>query len=104
MKANEINTEQVFEGKMLRYPKAGQHYKDSVRLGHIFPTTDSQRKYVGESGYYLDVLGLGDVEEIEKVLNEHGITGNYVYTKNHNYVRLDIFSNARLLKIFRGEY
>lgn len=72
-----------------------------IELGRLWPTTKEQMKYFVRSGYCLNVLGLKDVCNIEFILNKYGMTGDYKFTKNKNWVRLE--NNGDLRECMRKE-
>lgn len=63
------------------------NYKHIMRLGRVFPTTKAQAISFLSFGW-LDVLNAADVAIVEALLNKHGYTGNYEFTKSQNWVRL----------------
>ena len=101
MKASEINLKKegsLFSAKT--YP-AGSHYKFTMSLGRVFPTTKAQAVAFIEMGVKPDVYNMDDVEFVEKELSPYGFVGDYRYTKNRRWVRLvnlDELHNALKLK------
>lgn len=79
-----------------------QHYKQSMRIGRVFPTNKAQAAYFVSRSQSLDVLNSYDVNTVEAFLNKHGFEGNYRYTKSGNWVRLE--NNNVLLAALKLEY
>lgn len=102
MKANLINlTKQGFNFSANTYaPKS--HYKMSMRLGHVFPTTKAQAHFFVVESLQMDVLNMDDVEVIENLLNKHGFEGDYKLTKSESWVRLQ--NNLDLISALKKEY
>jgi hypothetical protein len=82
--------------------KSGSHYKFLMTMGRIFPTTLSQAKYFVSQGVCLDVLNYQDVQIVESMLNKHGYSGDYKYTKSQTWVRL--INSGDLIKALKSEY
>lgn len=92
MKATELNLEKV-EYTMLYNPKAGEHVSALIRLGRLFPKTAAQAKKVISKGIQPDAMNIKDVENMELLLNKHGMSGEYKYTKSKSWVRIDNFGD-----------
>ena len=90
--------------RMLIYDGKRWQYRDAMHRGHVFPMNAQQAKWFQRRDSYLDVLGMGDVEEIEKVFAEYGDgeSGSYQYTKNKNFVRL--LNTWALQEAFKRNY
>jgi hypothetical protein len=71
------------------------HYKLTMRLGRVFPTTKTQAISFLSFGW-LDVLNATDVAIVEALLNKHGYTGSYEFTKSQNWVRLASVAEFRM--------
>lgn len=82
--------------------KSGSHYKFLMGMGRIFPTTVAQAKYFVSEGISLDVLNYQDVQIVEGMLNKHGYSGEYKWTKSGTWVRL--INSGDLHKALRAEY
>jgi hypothetical protein len=88
MKATEINLKKDgFNFNCNTYP-ARSHYRFTMRLGCVFPTTRAQAKYFITEDIWLDVLNGDDVETVESMLVKHGFEGDYRFTKSKKWVRL----------------
>jgi len=100
MKASEINLKKQGYAFNCNNYKARTHYKFIMSLGRCFPSTKPQAKYFIQENIHLDVLNVDDVEVIESILNKHGFTGEYKYTKSQIWVRLqnhsDLYSALKL--------
>jgi len=68
--------------------KKGEHYSYRLEIGRLFPTTKTQAKAFVKGEYGLDMLGIGDVEKIEALLQKHGFQGKFKYTKSKRWVWL----------------
>ena len=102
MKATEVNLQKEgFNFNCNTYP-ARSHYKFLMRLGRVFPTTKAQAKYFISEGICLDVLNYDDVQIVEEVLNRHGFSGSYKYTKSEQWVRLQ--NDSDLHEALKKEY
>lgn len=77
------------------------HYKSLMRLGRVWPTTKAQARYY-ISCPSIDVLNYEDVQAVEALLNRHGFTGQYSYTKSGRWVRL--VNNNNLITALKLEY
>lgn len=87
MKANEIMFVTVSANYFSANTKGGQ-YKQSMRWGSVFPSTKAQAKFFIKERIQMGVLNNKDVERIEYLLNKHGFSGEYKYTKSREWVRL----------------
>lgn len=103
MKQQELTHENLFKGRLLTTKKERQHYTDLVSKGLLFPTTIQQVRYMIKRNARFGKLGLGDVEDIEKVFNRYGMSGDYAYVEKKHYAILSLFSMARLLKLMETE-
>jgi len=89
MKASELKmTPVTWNMSVVRYPK-GAHIRSRTKDGHWFPTTKAQLKRFKR----LDVLNSKDVQDIESIMNLHGMKGKYKYTKSEQWVRLQNFDD-----------
>jgi hypothetical protein len=102
MKATELNLENVNYNMSCNTVKCGQHYKFTMRLGRMFPTTKAQAVYFASQGICLGALNANDVDMIEKLMNKHGFEGDYKYTKSKVWVRLK--NNDDLIKAIKLEF
>lgn len=84
MKAQELNLEKQGFTMSANIHKAGSHTSMLINLGRLLPTTKAQAKKFNA----FDVLNFDDVQLIESILNKHGYSGNYQYTKSKQWVRL----------------
>lgn len=101
MKANEIVWKSLCNRYFSANAKSGQ-YKQSMKWGSVFPTTKAQAKYFIEERVQMDVLNNKDVERIEYLLNKHGYTGEYRFTKSRGWVRLENYED--LYSALKKEY
>lgn len=102
MKANEINLKkQGFTFSANTYASKS-HYKLLMKLGRVFPTTNAQARCFVTKGLRMDVLNMNDVEIIENLLNKHGFSGDYKFTKSKTWVRLK--NNQDLISALKKEY
>mgnify|MGYP006446943669 CR=1 FL=1 len=88
MKTQEINLKKDGYNFNCGSYAAGSHYKDVMGAGRLFPITKAQAKFFLKEGVILDVLNADDVEVVENILNKHGFSGRYKYTKSKTWVRL----------------
>ena len=58
------------------YP-SGKPYKKQMLQGKVFPTTKEQAIAFVSMGCLLGILNSEDVKVVEKVLNKHGLKGEY---------------------------
>jgi hypothetical protein len=89
MKVSELNLENVSYTMSANTYSARRHYKFTMKLGRVFPTTKEQAKFFISQGICLDVLNSTDVQIVESMLNKHGFFGDYKYTKSKTWVRLE---------------
>ena len=82
--------------------KSGSQYKFLMAMGRIFPTTLAQAKYFVSQGVCLDTLNYQDVLIVEGMLNKHGYSGDYKWTKSGTWVRL--VNSGDLHKALKSEY
>lgn len=88
MKATEIRLEKQDYTFSANTYSPRSHYKLSMELGRVFPTTRTQAMHFVKNGLSMDVLNSKDVEIIEAMLNKYGLEGRYEYTKSKSWVRL----------------
>lgn len=100
MKALEIKLEK--QGFLFSTKDAKGNYKNLMSLGRCFPSTKAQATFFITSGVCLDVLNVNDVMKVEALLNSHGLTGDYVYTKSKTWVRLT--NNIDLFLALKKEF
>lgn len=93
MKATEINLEKKGYNFNCNIVPARSHYKYLMKMGRVFPSTQAQAKYFITEKIQLSVLNYNDVVLVEKILNKHGFTGDYKYTKSGIWVRLQNHSD-----------
>ncbi len=93
MKANELMNEVKFvaNGNFNTLSTKGerQHYKFSMSIGRLFPTTRQQAIEFGKNGHF-DLLTVADVRMIEELCRKHGLenTCEYQLTNSAKYARL----------------
>ena len=88
MKKSELKLEKTGYNLSANTYKARSHYRFKMKMGRCLPSTIAQAKYFISEGICLDVLNMDDVEKIEAILNKHGLSGDYKYTKSKLFVRL----------------
>ena len=88
MKASKLKLEKTGYNFSTNTYSAGSHYKFIMKIGRCLPSTKAQAKYFISEGICLDVLNADDVEKVESILNKHGFSGDYRYTKSKRFVRL----------------
>lgn len=62
-----------------------QRYSHKILWGQLFPTTKRQAMVFT----HFSVLNSKDINDIETFMNKHGFTGDYKYTKNKYFARLE---------------
>lgn len=67
---------------------SGKPYKKQMLQGKVFPTTKEQAIAFVSMGCLLGILNSEDVKVVEKVLNKHGLKGEYKYVCCKQYVKL----------------
>ena len=102
MKANEIKLEEQSFTMSANTCPSRSHYKFIMKLGRVLPSTPAQARHFIKLGRQFDVLNLIDVSIIEALLNKHGYSGDYTYTKSKRWVRLE--SVIDLHKALKKEY
>lgn len=102
MIASEIQLEKVSYTFSCNSRKSGSHYKFHMTHGQIWPTTKAQAKYFVSQGICLSVLNYQDLHIVESMLNKHGYSGDYKYTKSQTWVRL--INSGDLIKALKSEY
>jgi hypothetical protein len=102
MKVNEFQLEKQGFTFSANIRKEKSHYKHTMDMGRIFPSTKAQAIYFVSKSRCLDLLNDTDVKIVETFLNKHGFTGNYKFSKSNQFVRL-INAND-LLKALKAEY
>lgn len=102
MKATEIKLKA--EGfNMSANTYAGKsHYKLTMKIGRVFPSTPAQAKFFIKEQVSLSVLNADDVQKVEALLNKYGFEGEYKSTKSKTWVRLQ--NNEDLYKALKSEY
>lgn len=101
MKATEIQLVRQGFNLSANVMPAGSHYKHTMRLGRIFPTTKQQALFFLREEINLDVLNMDDVVLIEAELAPYRFIGEYKYTSSNQWVRLtniEDFNKALRLK------
>lgn len=93
MKATELNLEQQ-NFNFSAQTKTG-HYKQSMKLGLVLPSTKAQAKHFIATQAFMDVFNYKDVEVVEALMNKHGFKGEYKYTKSNKWVRLENISDLK---------
>ncbi|MBL1008686.1 MAG: hypothetical protein JJO71_34275 [Escherichia coli] len=83
------------------YP-SGKPYKKQMLQGKVFPTTKEQAIAFVSMGCLLGILNSEDVKVVEKVLNKHGLKGEYKYVCCKQYVKL--INNSMLDISLKKEY
>ena len=73
-----------------------------MRSGQVFPSTKPQAQFFISKSVCLGVLNRDDVEIVESMLNKHGFTGDYKFTKSKTWVRLQ--NQSDLHKALKIEY
>lgn len=101
MKANEIVFGTVSANYLSANTRSGQ-YKQLMKWGSVFPSTKAQAKFFVQERIQMGVLNNKDVERIEYLLNKHGFSGDYKYTKSREWVRLVNYND--LYKALIKEY
>ena len=101
MNYSEIKLEEVNYTMSCNTVKSGQHYKSTMMLGRILPTSKAQLASFIRMSTPLSVLNLKDCKVIESLLNKYGFKGIYKYTKSKQWVRLQ--NNEDLIKALKLE-
>jgi hypothetical protein len=102
MKASEVKLKDDGFRFNTRIFQSRSHYKDLMRSGKVLPHTKAQVRYFVSNKVSLGVLNLGDVKVVEDILARNGFSGDYKYTKNKVWVRLQ--NPEHLIEAFKLEY
>lgn len=89
MKQNEIIWKEIslLNCSANAYP-SGKPYKKKMLQGKVFPITRAQAIAFVNMGCLLGILNSEDVKVVEKLLNKHGLKGEYKYVCCKQYVKL----------------
>lgn len=83
------------------YP-SGKPYKRQMMVGRVFPITKAQAMAFVQMGCLLDSLNSVDVDVVERLLNKHGLSGEYRYVCCKQFVKLT--NNSMLDIALKKEY